>query len=98
MILFGQTTFGKGSIQGIIPLKKDKALGGIRITIAKFTSPSKKEYANLGVTPHRTIDAFSDGMTDLVFNMARDDLKKSIPPERMPSDMMRMMMPQGGSM
>ena len=56
VILLGQTTFGKGSIQAIIPLKKDKALGGIRITIAKFTSPSKKEYANLGVTPDISID------------------------------------------
>jgi carboxyl-terminal processing protease len=55
-LLFGQTTFGKGSIQGIIPLKKDKALGGIRVTIAKFTSPNKKEYANLGITPDFPLD------------------------------------------
>ena len=38
-LIVGQTTFGKGSIQGVIPLDKpplDKTPGGIRITVAKL--------------------------------------------------------------
>ncbi len=45
-LIVGQTTFGKGSIQGVIPLDKpplDKAPGGIRITIAKLFSPGKHQ-------------------------------------------------------
>ena len=50
--LFGQTTFGKGSIQCLFPLdKSEKATGGIRITVAKFTSPSKSIYTHVGVMP-----------------------------------------------
>jgi carboxyl-terminal processing protease len=62
ILLIGQTTFGKGSIQGIIPLKQDKALGGLRITIAKFTSPDDHPYANVGVTPHVPVNILGDGM------------------------------------
>ena len=54
-LIVGQTTFGKGSIQGVIPLDKpplDKTPGGIRITIAKLYSPDKQQpYTDRGVTP-----------------------------------------------
>jgi carboxyl-terminal processing protease len=53
-LLFGETTFGKGSVQCIIPLKKTP--GGIRITIAKFTSPQKQPYANTGIAPTFPVD------------------------------------------
>ena len=52
--LFGETTFGKGSIQCIIPLVKSP--GGIRITVAKFTSPRKNPYTNTGVAPNFPVD------------------------------------------
>jgi carboxyl-terminal processing protease len=52
--LFGQTTFGKGSVQCIIPLEKSP--GGIRITVAKFTSPRKNQYTNTGVAPNFPVD------------------------------------------
>jgi carboxyl-terminal processing protease len=49
----GQTTFGKGSIQCLIPLDAPPAElpGGIRITVAKFFSPTKAPYSQRGVTP-----------------------------------------------
>ena len=54
-LIVGQTTFGKGSIQGVIPLDKaplDKTPGGIRITVAKLFSPGKHQpYTGRGVTP-----------------------------------------------
>jgi carboxyl-terminal processing protease len=52
--LVGQTTFGKGSIQCVIPLDKpplDKLPGGIRITVARFYSPDRHPYAGVGVIP-----------------------------------------------
>ena len=59
-LIVGQTTFGKGSIQGVIPLDKpplDKAPGGIRITIARLFSPGKHQpYTDRGVTPDVQVD------------------------------------------
>ncbi len=53
----GQTTFGKGSIQYVVPLRGKDAqkerplLGAIRITVAKFFSPTNQPYSGKGVTP-----------------------------------------------
>jgi carboxyl-terminal processing protease len=58
-LLVGQTTFGKGSIQCIIPLDKiplDKMPGGIRITVAKLCSPADQPYNGRGVTPDIATD------------------------------------------
>jgi len=53
--LMGQTTFGKGSIQRVYPL--ERLPGGLRLTVAKFTSPTREPYADRGVTPDTTIDS-----------------------------------------
>ena len=47
-ILLGETTFGKGSVQSIIPLKNR---GAIRLTISKYYLPSGKSISEVGVTP-----------------------------------------------
>ena len=47
-ILLGENTFGKGSVQSIIPLKND---GAIRLTIAKYYLPSGKSISEVGVSP-----------------------------------------------
>jgi carboxyl-terminal processing protease len=48
--LVGQTTFGKGTLQAVITLDT-KAPGGIRITFAKFYSPTNKPFSGRGVSP-----------------------------------------------
>jgi carboxyl-terminal processing protease len=66
-LIVGQTTFGKGSIQGVIPLDKaplDKTPGGVRITVAKLYSPSKHQaYTDRGVTPDVSVDQEGDALT-----------------------------------
>ena len=47
-ILLGENSFGKGSVQSIIPLKND---GAIRLTIAKYYLPSGKSISEIGVSP-----------------------------------------------
>jgi len=47
-ILLGETTFGKGSVQSIIPLKNR---GAIRLTISKYYLPSGKSISEIGVDP-----------------------------------------------
>ena len=66
-LIVGQTTFGKGSIQGVIPLDKpplDKTPGGIRITVAKLFSPGKppQPYTGRGVTPDVVVDQEGDAI------------------------------------
>ena len=47
-ILLGETTFGKGSVQSIIPLKNK---GAIRLTVSKYYLPSGKSISEVGVVP-----------------------------------------------
>jgi len=52
-ILLGETTYGKGSVQSIIPLRNH---GAIRITISKYYLPSGKSISEVGVTPDIKIE------------------------------------------
>jgi len=47
-ILLGENSYGKGSVQSIIPLKNK---GAIRLTISKYYLPSGKSISEVGVTP-----------------------------------------------
>ena len=47
-ILLGENSFGKGSVQSIIPLKNE---GAIRLTVAKYYLPSGKSISEVGVSP-----------------------------------------------
>jgi len=52
-ILLGETTYGKGSVQSIIPLKNK---GAIRLTISKYYLPSGKSISEVGVSPDITVE------------------------------------------
>ncbi len=52
-ILLGENSYGKGSVQSIIPLKND---GAIRLTVAKYYLPSGKSISEVGVSPDIQID------------------------------------------
>ena len=56
-ILLGENSFGKGSVQSIIPLKND---GAIRLTIAKYYLPSGKSISEVGVSPDIEIPEASE--------------------------------------
>ena len=56
-ILLGESSFGKGSVQSIIPLKND---GAIRLTIAKYYLPSGKSISEVGVSPDIDISEKND--------------------------------------
>ena len=56
-IILGENSFGKGSVQSIIPLKNK---GAIRLTVAKYYLPSGKSISEVGVLPDIEIDEESD--------------------------------------
>lgn len=47
-VLVGQKTFGKGSVQVVLPITKDEA---IKLTIARYYLPSGRTIQAVGVTP-----------------------------------------------
>ena len=47
-IILGVNTYGKGSVQSIVPLKNG---GGLRLTISKYYLPSGKSISDVGVSP-----------------------------------------------
>ena len=47
-IILGEPTYGKGSVQSVIPLRNG---GGMRLTISKYYLPSGKSISQVGVTP-----------------------------------------------
>jgi len=55
-IVVGENSYGKGSVQSIIPLKND---GAIRLTVAKYYLPSGKSISEVGVSPD--IEVYEEG-------------------------------------
>ena len=66
-IILGENSYGKGSVQSIIPLKNR---GAIRLTIAKYYLPSGKSISEVGVTPDIEVIEQSD---DFKFNSETDN-------------------------
>ena len=66
-VLVGESTYGKGSVQSIIPLKND---GAIRLTVSKYYLPSGKSISQVGVTPDIEI---AEGSDDFRINTDTDN-------------------------
>ena len=56
-ILVGENSYGKGSVQSIIPLKNK---GAIRLTVAKYYLPSGKSISEIGVRPDIEVNEEGD--------------------------------------
>jgi carboxyl-terminal processing protease len=69
-IILGENSYGKGSVQSIIPLKNR---GAIRLTIAKYYLPSGKSISEVGVTPDIEVIESSDNFK---FNSETDNQLK----------------------
>ncbi len=56
-IIIGENSYGKGSVQSIIPLKNK---GAIRLTVAKYYLPSGKSISEVGVKPDIEVNEEGD--------------------------------------
>ena len=56
-ILIGENSYGKGSVQSIIPLKNE---GAIRLTISKYYLPSGESISGTGIIPDIEVIESSD--------------------------------------
>tara|TARA_Y100000591_G_scaffold286682_1_gene269796 strand:+ start:7886 stop:9028 length:1143 start_codon:yes stop_codon:yes gene_type:complete len=56
-IILGESSYGKGSVQSIIPLKNN---GAIRLTVSKYYLPSGDSISEVGVNPDIYVSESSD--------------------------------------
>jgi carboxyl-terminal processing protease len=57
-VLVGVTTYGKGSVQNWIPLEDNE--GAVRVTIARWLTPKKRQINGVGLTPDYVVDYTED--------------------------------------
>ncbi|HUJ72347.1 MAG TPA: S41 family peptidase [Verrucomicrobiae bacterium] len=72
-VLVGETTFGKGSVQSIIQLRDGSAL---RLTTAKYYTPSHKVIHEHGVTPDIIVPISEEDERKLMEQRLRSSLPK----------------------
>jgi carboxyl-terminal processing protease len=75
--ILGERSYGKGSVQSIIPLKNG---GGLRLTISKYYLPSGKSISEIGVLPDIFVEEIGNNfkintITDNQLKYAIDLLK-----------------------
>ena len=66
-IILGESSYGKGSVQSIIPLKNG---GGMRLTISKYYLPSGNSISEVGVTPDIVVE---EKESDFKINSDKDN-------------------------
>ncbi|WP_180753826.1 S41 family peptidase [Campylobacter ureolyticus] len=74
-VVIGEETFGKGSVQVILPLNEKEAL---KMTIARYYLPSGRTIQNKGVTPDLEVFYGKVPNDDKAFNIKETDLKQHL--------------------
>ncbi|HXS68837.1 MAG TPA: S41 family peptidase [Candidatus Polarisedimenticolia bacterium] len=78
-IILGEKTFGKGSVQSIIPLDDGSAL---RLTTAKYYTPSHKVIHQVGITPNIIVPTTDEEDRDIRLQLTPGGLESLDPQER----------------
>ncbi len=77
-VVLGTKTFGKGSVQVILPITETDA---IKLTVARYYLPSGRTIQAVGVTPDIEVLAGSVDTTENKFALKEADLKKHLESE-----------------
>lgn len=78
-IVLGEKTFGKGSVQSIMPLQNGSAL---RLTTAKYYTPSHKVIHEEGITPDISVPMTEEEDRDIQLQRAPGGLESLPEPDR----------------
>ena len=74
-IVVGEKTFGKGSVQVVMPIGEDEAL---KLTVARYYLPSGRTIQALGVTPDITVYPGKIDYKENTLMLKESDLKKHL--------------------
>jgi carboxyl-terminal processing protease len=77
-VVIGEKTFGKGSVQIIMPINKTEAL---RLTIARYYLPSGRTIQAVGVTPDIIVPFGKVTVEESAFSIKEAELKKHLESE-----------------
>ena len=72
--LFGVKTFGKGSVQSVIPLGREAA---VKVTTAKYLTPSGVSIHNKGIEPDVVVELPEKATKDVQLDAAKEILKQN---------------------
>jgi carboxyl-terminal processing protease len=78
-IIVGDKTFGKGSVQSIIPLEDGSAL---RLTTAKYYTPSHKVIHEVGITPNIVVHTTDEEDRDILLKRMPGGFQSLDPQDR----------------
>jgi len=78
-VIMGTQTFGKGSVQTILPLGNNTA---IKLTTARYYTPNGRSIQAKGIVPDITLDDGTAARADSSFKMREADLTKHLLNER----------------
>jgi len=73
--IVGTKSYGKGSVQVVVPLFHND---GLKLTIAKYYTPSGKCIDGIGIEPDITVNLTPEDTEDKQLNMARQVLQKKM--------------------
>jgi carboxyl-terminal processing protease len=74
-LIMGERSFGKGSVQSVLPLSRDT---GLRLTIARYHLPSGRSVQEGGIKPDITVPQISDPDYKKRTNMRESDLRRHL--------------------
>jgi len=74
-VIVGEKTFGKGSVQSIIELQQGE---GLRLTTARYYTPSGITIHEKGIAPHVEIEISADDEAKLRLQQSRADLTEPV--------------------
>jgi carboxyl-terminal processing protease len=76
-VIVGENTFGKGSVQQIIPINESQT-EAVKLTIARYYLPSGRTIQTVGVKPDIVIHAAAVPNNENEFSIKESDLKKHL--------------------
>jgi carboxyl-terminal processing protease len=82
-LIMGERSFGKGSVQNVLPLSRDT---GLRLTVARYHLPSGRSVQEGGVTPDITVPQISDPDYKKRIAMRESDLRRHLVNENLATD------------
>ncbi|MDR0761456.1 MAG: S41 family peptidase [Campylobacteraceae bacterium] len=76
-VIVGENTFGKGSVQQIIPLNESQT-EAVKLTVARYYLPSGRTIQTVGVEPDIVVHAAAVPNNENEFSIKESDLKKHL--------------------